>query len=104
MTGRDRNARRVSYAPALKKWPEFSKIHVIFADFFVFIVYLGSFVLSWNDKPPIDNVALAIISAYGAFATGGYFTQNIMRAKSLNNLKAEHVKNKYLPEEAHYDN
>lgn len=63
---------------------QFSKLHVIFADSIVLLVYAGSFILSWFDKTPVSDVALAIITVYGAFATGGYFTQNCIRDCSLN--------------------
>lgn len=57
-----------------KKDFQFSKLHVIFADFLVLFVYMVSAVLSFLDKQPISDVAIAIITVYGAFATGGYFT------------------------------
>lgn len=67
---------------------QFSKCHVVFADALVVFVYLVSAVLSWNGKEPISDVAIAIITAYGAFATGGYFALCGVRDCSLNNLEA----------------
>lgn len=63
---------------------QFSKLHVIFADFIVFFVYTISAFLSFWDKQPISDIAIAIITVYGAFATGGYFTQNCIRDCSAN--------------------
>jgi hypothetical protein len=68
----------------------FSKIHVIFADFIVFYVYTISAVLSALDKQPISDVAIAIITVYGAFSTGGYFAQNIALKQSLNKTGVTH--------------
>ena len=72
---------------------QFSKLHVLFANFIVLFVYIVSAVLSFMDKQPISDVAIAIITVYGAFATGGYFAQNIARDTSLNRLEA--VKSRY---------
>jgi len=68
---------------------QFSKLHVIFADFIVFFVYCISAALSFSDKQPVSDVAIAIITVYGAFATGGYFVQNCVRDCSLNRLRAQ---------------
>lgn len=71
---------------------QFSKLHVIFADFIVFFVYIISASLSFFDKQPISDVAIAIITVYGAFATGGYFTLCAVRDCSLNKLEAVKIK------------
>lgn len=71
-----------------KKKIQFSKLHVIFADFIVFFVYCVSAVLSFLEKQPISDVAIAIITVYGAFATGGYFALCGVRDCSLNKLEA----------------
>ena len=94
--------------PVHKKKLEFSKAHVIFANVFVAFVFTTSMFLNVflviNEKPQIDfTLAQLIITVYGGFATCGYFTQNIMRANSLNALKSMHVRHKVLPEDAHYD-
>jgi hypothetical protein len=68
----------------------FSKIHVLFADFLVFYVYTMSAALSYLDKQPISDVAIAIITVYGAFSTGGYFAQNIALKQSLNKTGVTH--------------
>jgi len=88
-----------------QKKREFSKMHVVFANVLVAIVYIGSFILAWFEKPGTEvmHIALAIVTAYGAFATGGYFAQNMFRAGSLNKLKEKHVEHHVSPEEAHYD-
>ena len=72
---------------------QFSKLHVIFADGIVLFVYIVSATLSFMDKQPISDVAIAIITVYGAFATSGYFVQNIARDTSLNKLEA--IKSQY---------
>ncbi len=61
-----------------------SKWHLIFANFMVLAVYVSNFVLVWFDKMPMSDIAIAIITAYGGFATGGYYAQNILLKQSLN--------------------
>lgn len=98
----DRIERQQNQRPVKR---QFSKVHVVFANFLVLLVYIGSFILAWFEKPggtEIMQLALAIVAAYGVFATCGYFTQNIMRAQSINKLKAKHVESGVRPEEAHY--
>ena len=90
------------------KKTEFSKIHVIFANFLVavafFVSFAANFYLANNERPQIDfAVPLAIVTIYGGFATGGYFTQNILRAQSLNKLKSVHAEFGIPKTEAHYD-
>jgi hypothetical protein len=82
---------------------EFSKGHLIYANFLVFFVFLVTAYIAIKNNEPISNVSIAIITAYGGFATCGYFVQNIERTKSLNELKAKHVEHKVSPEEAHYE-
>jgi len=67
-----------------KKKIQFSKLHVLFANALVFYVYSVSAILSVLGKTPISDVAIAIITVYGAFATGGYFAVNAIRDTSLN--------------------
>lgn len=67
-----------------KRRRQFSKLHVAFADFLVFFVFCVSAWLSWHDKMPVSDVAIAIITAYGAFATGGYFALSGVRDCSKN--------------------
>lgn len=61
-------------------------MHVIFADALVFYVYTIDAILSFLDKVPISDVAIAIITVYGAFATGGYFALCGVRDCSKNKL------------------
>ena len=72
---------------------QFSKLHVIFADGIVLFVYVVSAVLAFMSKETISDVAIAVITVYGAFATGGYFVQNCVRDTSLNKLEA--IKSQY---------
>jgi hypothetical protein len=67
------------------KW-EFSKLHVIYADALVAFVWVSTVLLAYFDKQTISDVAVAIITIYGAFATGGYFAQNSIRSVSSNNV------------------
>ena len=66
---------------------QFSKLHVVFADCLVAFVYATNFILAWHDKQPISDIAVAIITIFGAFATGGYFTLCAVRDTSLNKLE-----------------
>ena len=72
---------------------QFSKLHVIFADGIVLFVYVVSAALAFMSKETISDVAIAVITVYGAFATSGYFVQNIARDTSLNKLEA--IKSQY---------
>lgn len=71
---------------------QFSKLHVIFADFIVFFVFVVSAYISIRNSQPISDVSIAIITVYGAFATGGYFTLCAVRDCSLNKLEAVKIK------------
>lgn len=68
----------------VKRKRQFSQAHVIFADALVAFVYGTNFMLSLNDKIPISDIAVSIITIYGAFATGGYFTLQAVRDCSKN--------------------
>lgn len=72
--------------PKVKR--QFSKSHVIFANILVTLVWFSNVFLVWFDKMPVSDVAIGIISAYGGFATMGYFTQNCIRDTSSNKLEA----------------
>ena len=67
-----------------RKKPQFSKLHVIFADLLVAFVYISNFFLVTKGLPPVSDIAVTIITIYGGFATGGYFTQNCVRDCSKN--------------------
>ncbi len=67
-----------------KKKPEFSKLHVIFADALVGFVFLANIVLTMLDKMPLSDLSVTIVTIYGGFATGGYFTLCGFRDASLN--------------------
>lgn len=69
---------------------QFSKKQVIFADVLVVVVWLGEFILRLLGKEGVSDVAIAIITAYGAFATGGYFTLAGTRDCSLNKYVHSH--------------
>lgn len=72
-----------------KKKLQFSQLHVVFADALVFYVYTLSAFLSYMGKEPISDVAIAVITVYGAFATGGYFALSGVRDCSINRLSAQ---------------
>ena len=81
--------KKLQFSPTyVKKKIQFSKFHVVFADLLVLYVYTVSAVLTYYDKAPISDVAIAVISVYGAFATGGYFTLCGVRDCSLNKLNS----------------
>jgi len=63
---------------------QFSQGHVIFADALVLFVYLVNAALAFFDRQQASEVAMAIVSIYGAFATGGYFALCAVRDNSLN--------------------
>lgn len=67
-----------------KKRIQFSKIHVAIADAMVVFVWVTWAVLQFMDKYPPSDLAMSIVSIYGAAATGGYYVQNILRETSLN--------------------
>ncbi len=70
--------------PKLSKKREFSKLHVVFADALVAFVFIANAILSIFDKQLISDLAVAIVTIYGGFATGGYFTVCAIRDTSLN--------------------
>ncbi|GHV18934.1 hypothetical protein FACS18949_15240 [Clostridia bacterium] len=51
----------------------FSKKVCLYSLVLVALVLAANFVLAWFDKMPLDNITVAVIGTYGAFATGGYF-------------------------------
>ncbi|MDR0821842.1 MAG: hypothetical protein LBN40_05220 [Oscillospiraceae bacterium] len=67
-----------------KKKREFSKLHVVFADSLVAVVFIANIILSLLDKMPISDLSVAIVTIYGGFATGGYFALCGFRDASLN--------------------
>ena len=77
-----------------RKKVQFSKLHVVFADCLVAFVYMTNFILAWHDKQSISGIAVAIITIFGAFATGGYFTLCAVRDTSLNKLESIRCQNK----------
>lgn len=72
----------------MPKIKEFSQLHVVFADALVAFVYISSVWLVSNGYQPISDVATAIITVYGSFATVGYFTLCGVRNCSRNKLEA----------------
>lgn len=72
-----------------RKKLQFSQLHVVFADALVFYVYTLSAFLAYMGKEPISDVAIAVITVYGAFATGGYFALSGVRDCSINKLSAQ---------------
>lgn len=71
---------------------QFSKLHVIFADILVLYVYTINAILLWFGREPASDVAIAVITVYGAFATGGYFALCGVRDCSINRLEAVKLK------------
>jgi hypothetical protein len=67
---------------------QFSKLHVVFANFFVSFVWLSNIVLRLKGFEPISELAITIVTVYGAFATGGYFTLCAIRDCSYNKREA----------------
>ncbi len=63
---------------------QFSKKIVIFSVFIVCAVLAGNFFLSWFGKETLSDVAVAVITMYGGFTTGGYFALTGCRDVSVN--------------------
>ncbi|GHU92918.1 hypothetical protein FACS1894208_01130 [Clostridia bacterium] len=62
----------------------FSKKVCLYSLVLVAAVLLGNFVLAWSDKAPLNDITVAVIGTYGAFATGGYFALTGYRDGSKN--------------------
>ncbi|GHU87140.1 hypothetical protein FACS1894202_00810 [Clostridia bacterium] len=62
----------------------FSKKVCLYSLILVAAVLAANFVLAWFDKMPLDNITVAVIGTYGAFATGGYFALTGYRDGSKN--------------------
>jgi len=67
-------------------------MHVVFADCLVLFVWLSNIFLRIRGLEPISGLDVAIVTAYGGFATVGYFTVNAVRACSLNKRDAQMCK------------
>ena len=63
---------------------EFSKKICVFSMALVCAALLISYHLAWNEKPPLSDVAIAVIGTFGGFVTSGYFTLQGVRHCSLN--------------------
>ncbi len=66
---------------------QFSKSHVLYANFLVFYVFTANIVLSLLDKELLTDLSMAIAGALLVFTTGGYFTVQAIRDTSLNKHK-----------------
>ena len=76
-----RNA--AAYKPPRKRL-EFAQWAVLISWTYVFLVLIGTFILAWHEKQEMPGVDTVSISVFGGFVTGGYFTQNSVRAWSEN--------------------
>jgi len=63
---------------------QFSKMHVVFANILVSAVWLSNITLIVRGFEPISELAVTIVTVYGAFATGGYFALCAVRDCSYN--------------------
>ena len=70
-----------------KKRRQFSQLHVIFADFLVAAVFAANVWLVYIGRAAISDIAIAIITTYGAFATGGYFALAGVRDTSRDKMR-----------------
>lgn len=75
--------------PAPKKQPkqkriQFSQKQCLYADLLVALVLFLDFILKWNGKEGMSDVAIAVVSMFGGFATGGYFALSGARDCSKN--------------------
>ncbi len=66
---------------------QFSKIHVAIADAMVIFVWITWCYLQLKGMTPPSDLAMSIVTIYGASATTGYYVQNIIRETSLNKHK-----------------
>jgi len=63
---------------------QFSKMHIVFANFLISFVWLSNVFLIIQGFEPISQLAVTIVTVYGAFATGGYFALCAIRDCSYN--------------------
>ena len=67
-----------------KKKVQFSKKVVVYSMALVPFTILGNFILAWFGKQTLSDMAVAVISSFSAFITGGYFTLSGVRDCSKN--------------------
>ena len=70
---------------AKKKKPiQFSKKVVVYAMTLIPVAVCGNFVLAWFGRETLSEMVIAIITAFSAFITGGYFALSGVRDCSKN--------------------
>ncbi|MDR0906487.1 MAG: hypothetical protein LBN00_10015 [Oscillospiraceae bacterium] len=70
--------------PKKKRKMQFSKFVCCFGMVLVPIVYFMDFALSLLGKEPLGETTRSVITIFGGFCTGGYFTLTGARDLSLN--------------------
>ena len=74
-----------------KKRVQWSKVVCVISMAIVVATLGANFVLLWNDKSPMSDVAMTAVSIFGGFVTCGYFTMSAVRDCSKNK-HAEKIK------------
>ena len=67
-----------------KKKAQFSQKVCVFGLILVTFAWVANFLLLWFGREPMSEVTIAIITCFGGFATGGYFTLSGIRDYSKN--------------------
>lgn len=67
-----------------KKKMEFSKKMVVTAFILIFFCIAMSGILSFFDKEPLSNITMSVITCFGGFVCGGYYTLAGSRDNSKN--------------------
>lgn len=67
-----------------KKRMQFSQKQCVYADLLVAFVLILDFILKWNGKEGMSDVAISVVSMFGGFATAGYFALSGTRDCSKN--------------------
>lgn len=79
----------------MKTKMQFSKKICLFAMILVCIVLIGNFILAWNDKQTLSDVAITVIGTFGGFVTTGYFALSGARDCSKNKYHCEETEVKH---------
>ena len=97
-----KKAKRKKKKPASPKVKmQFSKKVCIAGIVLVAISWFGNFLLLYMGREGMSDVTMTMITVFGGFATGGYFTLSGVRDISVNKLKQTHVECGVDKDDAH---
>ena len=68
----------------IKKIKQFSQFIVVYSMTIVAVTIQENFVLAWFGKETLTDMVVAVITAFSAFITGGYFALSGVRDCSKN--------------------